>query len=281
MSVVTIGADSKSFGDSLRQVADMHVLKDDFVLVRGDIITNIDIHGALKMHYHVKKEEGKKANVTGDTRKLKTIMTKVFTSMAISNPLRDPATTDITVMYDAQTKELIKYQSAISESRKKQKSIHLNEEHIAFQKSYSSPKETKDSSEEFKDLKINNVYPKATSLEVRQDLVDCEVAICTEDVLNLFSDNFDKVNLKDNFINWLYESEVMEDRIRVYEVKQQGAYFARISNPRLYGVVSKDVILRHAYPMVINKKSIDQVHSYNLSKQNTYIDNSAQVSVLS
>jgi len=38
-----IKSDSESFGDALREVADLHVMKDDFIVVRGDIITNINI----------------------------------------------------------------------------------------------------------------------------------------------------------------------------------------------------------------------------------------------
>ena len=193
------------------------------------------------MHYHIKQQESKKANQTSESRKLTTIMTKIFMSMSNSNPLRDPATTDITVMLDSQTKELIKYQSAVNDSRKTIKSFHTNEEHIAFKKSFGAPKEDK-KEEEFGGIQVNNVYPKGVSLEVRQDLVDCDIAICTEDVLNLFSDNFDKTNLKDSLVNWLYESEVSEHRIRVFEVSQKDSYYARISNPRLYGVTQRSVI---------------------------------------
>lgn len=49
-----MGDDTQNVGDVLRQVVDMKILKDDFLLVRGDIITNIDIHPAIKMHYHIK-----------------------------------------------------------------------------------------------------------------------------------------------------------------------------------------------------------------------------------
>jgi len=38
------------------------------------------------------------------------------------------------------------------------------------------------------------------------------------EVLDHLSENFDKPDLKDDFINWLYESEVIEDRVRVFEV---------------------------------------------------------------
>ena len=67
--------------------------------------------------------------------------------------------------------------------------------------------------------------------------MDCEIAICTPEILDHFTDNFDKMSLKDGFINWMQESEIIEDRVRAYEIQEQGAYCARIINPRLYGVV--------------------------------------------
>lgn len=57
-------------------------------------------------------------------------------------------------------------------------------------------------------------------MEIRQDLIDCEIAICSQEVLDHFNDNFDKSSLKDGFINWLYESEIVEDRVRAFEVQQ-------------------------------------------------------------
>lgn len=55
---------------------------------------------------------------------------------------------------------------------------------------------------------------------LRRDLVDAEIAIVTPDLLDHFSDNFDKANFRDGFINWMQESEIIEDRVRAFEVKQ-------------------------------------------------------------
>lgn len=90
-------------------------------------------------------------------------------------------------------------------------------------------------------------------MQVIQDLVDCEIAIVTSEVVGHFQDNFDKATFKDDYINWMQDNETLNDRVRVFEVKDQGSYAARILNPRLYGIVTKDVISRKAYPLVIDK----------------------------
>lgn len=88
----------------------------------------------------MKEQEAKKENQTTDSRKNKTIMTKLFIKQSNSSPLRDPST-DITLMLDSQTKEILKYQSAVQENKKIMKSIKLNDEHIAFAKSFACPKD--------------------------------------------------------------------------------------------------------------------------------------------
>ena len=54
IKAVGIKQDALNFGDALREVAEMQIIKDDFVVVRGDMITNINFEDALKMHYTVK-----------------------------------------------------------------------------------------------------------------------------------------------------------------------------------------------------------------------------------
>lgn len=140
ITVCGIPSDAESFGDVLRQVADLDgLLMDDFLAVRGDIITNINIQDALRTHYHVKREEEKGENKNDDARKSNTIMTKLFMRQAQNSQLRDPFT-DITMMVDVQSREIFKYQSYISELGKKPaKSMYLNPEWVAFTKSYGTP----------------------------------------------------------------------------------------------------------------------------------------------
>lgn len=77
----------------------------------------------------------------------------------------------------------------------------------------------------------------------------------------------------------MQDNETLNDRIRVFEVKDQGSYFARIMNPRLYSEVTKDVICRKAYPLVIDKYRIDSKANYQYKMLNTYIDETSTVSI--
>jgi len=209
-----------------------------------------------------------------DVRKYRTILTKLFMKMPYSNPMRDPSI-DLTLLLDSQTKEIFRYQSNLNpETKKYSKSFKLNEEYVQIEKSFAEKDAVTDRERNEKPL-VNNMYPKGSSLEIRLDLIDCEIAICSLDLLDIFTDNFDKANLKDGFINWMQESEVLEDRTRAFEVMDQNAYFGRIFNPRTYAVVSNDVICRRVYPLVIDKMAIDPLSNYLMKMPNIYIEKHA------
>lgn len=76
-------------------------------------------------------------------------------------------------MLDGASREILKYESFQTSSHKQ---IRVNEEYIPLKQS-------------------------TRSYELRYDLVDAEVCICTRHVLNYFTDNYDYQELYDDFIN--------------------------------------------------------------------------------
>ena len=58
---------------------------------------------------------------------------------------------------------------------------------------------------------------------VRADLIDCDIAICSTDVLDHFRDQLDYTDLNDAYINSTFNSDVIDDLILAYEVK--GPYY--------------------------------------------------------
>lgn len=79
INVITLES-SSNFGDALREINQLQTIKNDFVLVRGDIITNANIQEALKEHYRLKNDDKEK----------KLILTKLFINIPFSNPIRHP-----------------------------------------------------------------------------------------------------------------------------------------------------------------------------------------------
>ena len=53
------------------------------------------------------------------------------------------------------------------------KHIKINEEYLPLAKSFVDQDQLKP------EIRANNVYPNGGTIELRQDLVDCEIAICS------------------------------------------------------------------------------------------------------
>ena len=45
-----------SLCEALREISNIFDIRDDFILLHGDIVSNLDLKPALEMHYHAKQE---------------------------------------------------------------------------------------------------------------------------------------------------------------------------------------------------------------------------------
>jgi len=148
-------------------------------------------------------------------------------------------------MLDKKTNRIMMY-----ESLEKQTSFAIRGEHISLKQS-------------------NEIQ-----YEVRHDLVDCEICICTAEALNHVADDFYCVDLKGDFIKNIEANEIIDHVVLGFEV-QGPDYWGRVVDPRTYGEISKDIITRRAHPLVIDQMSEGmQCHSLN-----KYIDQGAVIDI--
>ncbi|KAG9877836.1 nucleotide-diphospho-sugar transferase, partial [Aureobasidium melanogenum] len=105
-------------------------------------------------------------------------------------------------------------------------------------------------------------------LEIREDLIDCGIDICTPDVLALWSDNFDYEAPRKGFLHSvLKDYELNGKTIHTHIVDEH--YAARVKNLRAYDAVTKDILSRWAYPICPDSNLVrDQ--TYRLTKGNVY-----------
>lgn len=92
-----------------------------------------------------------------------------------------------------------------------------------------------------------NVDPDVLShaeIDIRQDLVDCRIDICTPDVLGLWSDNFDNQSLRRDFLyGILKDYELNGKTVHTYLLKD--SYAARVADEEAYVNIATD--LRHGW----------------------------------
>lgn len=94
-------------------------------------------------------------------------------------------------------------------------------------------------------LEIINNHP---LIDFRYDFLDCHIDICSPEVLLQFSDNFDYLDIRKDFvrnevINW-------DLGMHIYGFVIHDEYAARVDDPYVYNQISRDVITRWVHPVV-------------------------------
>ncbi|AEO67720.1 248bebc0-b44c-48a5-9568-27a74349cb9e [Thermothielavioides terrestris] len=85
--------------------------------------------------------------------------------------------------------------------------------------------------------------------EIRSDLIDCGIDICTPDILALWSESFDYELPRKNFLHGVLKDWELNGKMLFTEILDDG-YAARASNLQMYDCISKDVLERWTLPFV-------------------------------
>ncbi|KZP24752.1 nucleotide-diphospho-sugar transferase [Athelia psychrophila] len=114
-------------------------------------------------------------------------------------------------------------------------------------------------------------------LDIRNDLIDCHIDVCSVEVPSLFQDNFDYQDIRKDFVHGILTSDLLMKNIYCYVAKD--GYAARVEDTRSYDSVSKDILSRWTFPLVPDDNH-PSGHSYEYLRGNRYIakDNSVVLS---
>ncbi|MCJ1436459.1 hypothetical protein MMC27_005838 [Xylographa pallens] len=217
-----------SVGDAMRDLDKRDLITGDFLLVSGDVVSNLAIEPALARH-RSRREKDKNA-----------IMTMVLREAGIEHRTKSRGRRPVFVI-----------------DPKKERCLHYEE---MTRRPVGG--------------RYVNIDPELLSthgeIEVREDLIDCYVDICTPDVLGLWSDNFDYQSVRKSFLfGVLKDYELNGKTIHTYIVREQ--YATRVRSLRAYDAVSKDIISRWTYPLCPDSNLVrDQ--TYRLARGKTYFE---------
>ena len=208
----------------MRDLDKRNLLRNDFLVVYGDVVSNLSLDGALAAH-KTRRLTDKNAIMTmilresGRAHRTSSSVTPVF----VIDPAKD---------------RCLHYEQIVPHSS----SGH----HVDIDP------ELLDSEE----------------LDIRADLIDCGIDICTPDSLALWSDNFDFQAPRRNFLHSvLKDYELNGKTIHTYIVNDH--YAARVRDLHAYDSVSKDIVGRWAYPLCPDSNLLHG-QSYRLQKGNIY-----------
>lgn len=87
------------------------------------------------------------------------------------------------------------------------------------------------------------------AIEIRTDLIDPGIDICTPDVLALWSESFDYELPRKNFLHGVLKDWELNGKFIYTEIVEEG-YAARACNLQMYDAISRDVLGRWTYPLV-------------------------------
>nr|XP_012420086.1 PREDICTED: translation initiation factor eIF-2B subunit epsilon isoform X2 [Odobenus rosmarus divergens] len=215
----------RSLGDVLRDVDAKALVRSDFLLVYGDVVSNINITRALEEHRLRRKLE---KNVS--------VMTMIFKESSPSHPTRCHED-NVVVAVDSATNRVLHFQKTQGLRR------------------FSFP--------------LSLFQGSGDGVEIRYDLLDCHISICSPQVPQLFTDNFD-YQTRDDFVRGLLvNEEILGNQIHMH-VTTRG-YGARVSNLHMYAAVCADVIRRWVYPLTPEANFADNTtQSCTHSRHNIY-----------
>ncbi|KAH7154889.1 nucleotide-diphospho-sugar transferase [Dactylonectria estremocensis] len=201
-------SDARSVGDVLRDMDKRSLVDGDFILVHGDLVSNMMLGGALAAHR--KRRETSAAN----------IMTMVLRSGGEEE--HRTKTNGITPIFVVDTKT--------------QRCLHYDE---------MSPL----NSDRYMSLDPAVVDELSTEFEIRSDLIDAQIDICTPEVLALWSESFDYELPRRNFLHGVLKDWELNGKMIYAEIFEEG-YAARASNLQMYDAISRDVLSRWTYPFI-------------------------------
>ena len=108
-------------------------------------------------------------------------------------------------------------------------------------------------------------------IEVREDLIDCGIDICTPEVLAQYTDNFDWQLPRKGFLHGLLKDFETFQLMAHTHVVEEG-YAARVKNLRAYDAVSRDVVGRWSYPFCPDTNLVAG-QSYQMQRGHVYKEN--------
>ena len=72
-------------------------------------------------------------------------------------------------------------------------------------------------------------------VEIRNDLLDCAIDICTVEVPSLFQDNFDYLDIRKDFVHGILTSDLLDRSIYCHVIKD--GYAGRVKDTKTFEAV--------------------------------------------
>ncbi|RUP09755.1 hypothetical protein BC936DRAFT_140066, partial [Jimgerdemannia flammicorona] len=235
---IVTASECNSVGDALRELDAHQLITTDFILVNGDVVSNMRIDKVLEAHRARKKADKN------------SIMTMVLKEASAFHPSRAKGESSIFVL-DASTNECVHYEALYAYPRKRR--VTVNQE--VFEK-HPEVEFRNDLIDTFIDI-----------CSVETFVLTTPIASFREQVPALFTENFDYQSMRRDFVHGILTSDLLGKTIYTHIISDE--YAGRVKNGQIYDSISvavlsyalspsplasccdsKDVLSRWTFPMV-------------------------------
>ncbi|TFY50681.1 hypothetical protein EVG20_g11387, partial [Dentipellis fragilis] len=250
-------------GDAMRDIYTHGIITSDFVLVYGDLVSNIRIDAVVREH-----KERRRVNKDA----IMTMVVKESGAKHRTRYVRSACCTDIPVWRRNITHSF----PAVSRHRSRGDSaVYVMDTDTSECLHYEAvtgypPKSIARIPREVLDNHRN--------IEIRNDFIDCAIDVCSVEVPSLFQDNFDYGDIRRDFVHGVLTSDLLMKNIYCYVAKE--GYAARVKDTRSYDAIrsptnafvrfSKDILSRWTFPLVPDDNFPGDV-AYEHLRGNSYI----------
>ncbi|PGH26578.1 hypothetical protein AJ80_01707 [Polytolypa hystricis UAMH7299] len=235
---VFLKSTSASIGDIMRDLHAKDLMTGDFIVVNGDVVSNLPIEDALSKH-RTRRVADKNA-----------IMTMILREVGMSHRTR-PSSASPVFFIDPTQDRCLHYEEMQGRRRANSNSSHRGRvtSHLTIEP---------------------ELLAEHAEIDIRHDLLDCRIDICTPEVLGLWADSFDYQTPREQFLyGVLKDYELNGKTIHTYIVKD--SYATRVGSLRAYDSVSKDILARFTYPFCPETNLLPS-HTYTMKRCNVYLE---------
>ena len=174
------------------------------------------------------------------------VMTMIFKRVSPENDRLSRLEDDLVVAMNKETQQIVKYENSVS-----------------------------DDAISFPDPLIFNEHPK---IEIRRDLRDCHIDICSPKMLLEIAGNYDYQDLRKDYVHNEVQNQDLGYKIFGYELSNPTDYAAQVRCWRTYAAVSRDIIRRWLYPLVLEYNwAFSNEANYVYSQAFVYKDRSVSI----
>ncbi|KAI9883239.1 MAG: hypothetical protein M1823_004998 [Watsoniomyces obsoletus] len=217
---------SRSVGDAMRDLDSRDIITGDFLIVNGDVVSNMSIGPAWQQH-RARRAANKNA-----------IMTMILREAGTTHRTKARRPGPVFVV-DAAEHRCVQYEEV---------DVFDGGHYVNVDPDFLTP---------------------SSEIDIRSDLIDCRIDICTPDVLALWTDSFDYESPRKHFLHGvLKDHELNGKTVHVHILERD--YAARVHDLPAYHAVSRDITSRWSYP-ICPDSNLSPGQSYRLQRGHVYM----------